>query len=213
MNSYKNLVKTAIENGIVKEIENGFLMQCSNCSKDKILKTRENVRRSLKHNRWCNRCRGRIKTLGKKDSDKNKQRKSNSQKLRYSNINERIKTRILVKEAMHRPDIRKRHLDALHNSQWIKVKTDKGQLELLEKWNKLGFNFEPNYQVKTDQDLFYLDGYDKERNVVLEYDSKYHKVLGQKQKDLIRQQKIIDILRPKKFWRYDSISKSFKNVE
>ena len=55
----------------------------------------------------------------------------------------------------------------LHQSQWLKVKTDKGQLELIDKWNKLGFDFEPNYQVKTDQDLFYVDGYDKEKNVAL----------------------------------------------
>ena len=57
----------------------------------------------------------------------------------------------------------------------------KGQLELINKWNKIGFNFEPNYQVKDDQDLFYIDGYDKERNVVLEYDSKYHNRKQQKE--------------------------------
>ena len=209
---YKNLVKSAIKNGLVKEIENGFLMQCSNCGEDKILKTRENVRRSLRYSKWCNKCRAPLKTLGKKDSDENKQRKSDSQKRRYSNINERIKTKTLVKEAMHRPDIRKKHLDALHQSQWLKVKTDKGQLELIDKWNKLGFDFEPNYQVKTDQDLFYVDGYDQKHNIVLEYDSKYHQKLGQKQKDLLRQNKIIEILRPKKFWRYDSVNKQFKSI-
>ena len=113
------------------------------------------------------------------------------------------------KRAWNNPTIRKKYIDALEKTKWIKVKTDKGQLELIEKWNKLGFNFEPNYQVKTDQDLFYIDGYDKEKNVVLEYDEKYHLKPFQQKKDLIRQNKIIEILKPKKFWRYDKINEIF----
>lgn len=78
----------------------------------------------------------------------------------------------------------------------------KGQLELLEKWNELGFNFEPNYQVKTDMDLFYVDG----------YDNKYHTSFGQRKKDLVKHKKIIDVLHPKKFWRFDSVNKQFRNI-
>jgi hypothetical protein len=47
---------------------------------------------------------------------------------------------------------------------------------------------------------------------VLEYDTKYHYRRQQKEKDLVRQQKIIEILKPKKFWRYDSTNKEFKNI-
>ena len=137
---------------------------------------------------------------------------SEAQVKRYINTEERNKTSEMVQLAMHRPETRKKHLDALHKSKWLKVKTDVGQIELLEKWNCLGFSFEPNYQIHTDSDLFYVDGYDKKRNVVLEYDSKYHNKLYQKQKDLIRQQKIIDVLKPKKFWRFDSINRQFTNV-
>jgi hypothetical protein len=118
-----------------------------------------------------------------------------------------------IKVAMHRPEVREKHLAALHHSKWIKVRTDKGQLELIDKWNKLGFEFEPNYQLHTDQDLFYIDGYDKKHGVVLEYDSKYHNKSDQKQKDLIRQNKIIDILKPKKFFRYDAVNKVIENVK
>jgi SET domain-containing protein len=57
-----------------------------------------------------------------------------------------------------------------------------------------------------------LDGYDKEKNVVIEFDSKYHKYGKQKMKDLIRQEFIINYLKPKKFWRYDAINKSCVNV-
>lgn len=113
---------------------------------------------------------------------------------------------------MHRPEIRKKHLTALHQSQWIHVRTDVGQVEMIKKWNRLGFQFQPNFQVCTDVDLFYVDGYDPHHNVVLEYDGKYHLKYYQKEKDKLRQQKIIDILKPKKFWRYNSITKTFTNV-
>lgn len=87
---------------------------------------------------------------------------------------------------------------------------DQGQFEMITKWNKLGFNFEINYKLNTNEILYFLDGYDKEKNIVFEYDGKYHKY--NKQKDLIRQNKIIDILKPKKFWRYDAVNKQFRNV-
>lgn len=137
---------------------------------------------------------------------------SSGQKRRYSNPIELQKMADAVKLAMHRPDVRKRHMRALYRSNWLKVKADVGQMELLSKWNRLGFRFEPNYQVHTDTDLFYVDGYDPNHGVVIEYDSKYHKSLGQQEKDRVRERKIIDALQPKKFWRYDSGNKTISNV-
>lgn len=116
------------------------------------------------------------------------------------------------KLAWETPEIRKKYHDALQQTQWLKVRTDKGQLELIEKWHRLGFEFEPNYQVRTTTDLFYVDGYDSIHNVILEYDGKYHLKPGQKDKDETRQQKIIKTLNPKKFWRYDSVNKTFHDI-
>lgn len=126
--------------------------------------------------------------------------------------NYRKKLSISTKLALHRPDIRKKHIESLCKVNYLGRAVDIGQSELLKKWNNLGFNFEINYQIKTDRDLFYLDGYDKEKNVVFEYDSKYHNSPSQKQKDLVRQQKIIEILKPKIFWRYNSEDKQFKSI-
>lgn len=47
-----------------------------------------------------------------------------------------------------------------------------------------------------------LDGYDKELNIVFEYDEKIHENSDRKEKDLIRQKFILDTLKPKEFWRY-----------
>ena len=153
-----------------------------------------------------------LSKLGIKKSDITKKKMSDFRKKLYSNPLEIERLSEKIKEVMNQPDIRKKHINALHHSKWIKVRTDKGQLEMIQKWNRLGFHFEPNYQIHTDTDLFYVDGYDKEKNIVMEYDSLYHNKLNQQEKDLIRQQKIIDILKPKKFWRYDAMNKQFRNI-
>ena len=212
MDIYKDIVKIAILDGRVKETINGYLVPCPVCGKCRLLKTRENVRRSYRYNRKCNSCSRRIITTGKKFGENHKLSMSIAQKKRYSESDERKKASDIAKIAMHRPDVRKRHIESLHRSEWLKVKTDKGQLELIEKWNRLGFNFEPNYQIHTYEDLFYIDGYDKKHNVVLEYDSKYHTKLKQKKKDLIRQNKIINLLNPKVFWRYNAVTNKFQDV-
>jgi hypothetical protein len=43
-------------------------------------------------------------------------------------------------------------------------------------------------------------------------DREYHNKHSQKKKDIMRQQNIIKVLNPKKFWRYNLKSKTFKNV-
>ena len=150
--------------------------------------------------------------IGVKRTENSKKKQSQSRKNLYKDPLKKELLSKRIKEAMNRPDVRKKHIKSLSESKHLGKSVDKGQLEMINCWNKFGFNFILNYQVYTDDFLCYLDGYDKEKNVVLEYDSKYHNKFGQKEKDLIRQQKIINILKPKKFWRYNSITKQCKNV-
>lgn len=117
-----------------------------------------------------------------------------------------------LKAAWCRPEIRKKYYDAIEETQWLKVRTDKGQLNLLNKWNTLGFNFEPNYPVRTKTNLFYVDGYDQNHRVVIEYDGKYHNKPGQMESDLVRQDKIIQTLNPRRFWRFNLETNTFRNV-
>ncbi len=147
---------------------------------------------------------------GKERSKETKDKISKKQKGRVLSNDIRKNMSIGQKKSWQNEEVKKKYYDALSKTKWIRVRSDIGQLELINKWNKLGFNFEPNYQIKTDKNLFYVDGYDKEKNVVLEYDSKYHK--RQKEKDLVRQNKIIEIIKPKKFRRYNSDTKQIKNV-
>jgi hypothetical protein len=57
-----------------------------------------------------------------------------------------------------------------------------------------------------------LDGYDKERNIVFEYDEPKHHILSVKKKDEERQQRLIEYLHPIAFFRYDEKYKKLMEV-
>lgn len=59
---------------------------------------------------------------------------------------------------------------------------------------------------------YFLDGYDKENNIVYEFDEAYHNSKKQKEKDLIREEKIKNFLKCK-FIRIkeNEIDWSYKN--
>ena len=62
---------------------------------------------------------------------------------------------------------------------------------------------------------YFVDGYDKERNIIFEYDeSDHYKVDGSlKQKDTLRQKRIIDNIKPSMFIRYDEKNKKLYDVK
>lgn len=47
-----------------------------------------------------------------------------------------------------------------------------------------------------------LDGYDKEKNIIFEYDEPYHEHPKYREHDMFRQKYLIDTLKPSEFWRY-----------
>jgi hypothetical protein len=216
----------------------GWFKKCPICQKKMIYLKKWRLVESIKNGSVCKICSVKINggcfkegctiRIGKNHSKETKEKIKKSRE-RFPHHTEETKKKISLaafqisndtkikrsdglRNSWKNPTHRKNWINALIKTKFIGRRCDIGQLELLNKWNRLGFNFEPNYQIHTDEHLFYIDGYDKEKNVILEYDSKYHNSIGQKQKDLVRQNKIISILNPKKFWRYDSINKKYKNV-
>jgi very-short-patch-repair endonuclease len=189
-----------------------YIRNCPMCGKKVYHTTKRILNQSIKEYRSCMSCSKKSinnPNFGIKQSSNICLKKSYSQKQRYKKLEEREKASASTKRSWKNIEIRKK---MIHTSKWINRRLDRGQLELLDKWNKLGFKFEPNYQIRIDDFLCYVDGYDKEKNVVLEYDGKYHHKLIQQKKDLVRQNKIISILNPKKFWRYDSVNKQCRNI-
>lgn len=149
---------------------------------------------------------------GKQLTEDTKKKMSQAHINLMSSEEHRRKLSDTAKQRWAKPSTRKNYIDSISKSKWLKVRCDIGQLEMIEKWNRLGFEFEPNYQLHTDDVLYYIDGYDKKHNVVLEYDSDYHNQYPQQEKDAVRQQRIVNILKPKKFWRYNAKTKTIKNI-
>jgi len=50
---------------------------------------------------------------------------------------------------------------------------------------------------------YFVDGYDKERNIIIEYDECNHNRPNRKEKDIIRQNNLIEKINPTLFLRYD----------
>lgn len=59
---------------------------------------------------------------------------------------------------------------------------------------------------------YFVDGYDKEKNIIFEYDEQKHRCNWKKKKDLIRQKRIIDNINPNMFIRYDEVENKFRDV-
>lgn len=85
---------------------------------------------------------------------------------------------------------------------------DKLNIEM--KWNLIHALNGGEYEISG----YSLDGYDKEKNIVFEYDESRHYGIDNKlkEKDIIRQNKIINNLIPTEFWRYNERQKKLYNV-
>lgn len=197
-----------------------YSRNCPHCGKSILYSLPSNFYRARKNDSVCKSCSNtgklpseetRLKLSISHTGDRNPKYWSGKKRTPASEETKRKMSKA-VKLNWKNPEYRKKYYDALSKTKYLKVRTDAGQMELLEKWNRMGFQFEPNYQVHTDTDLFYIDGYDPVHNVILEYDGKYHNRAPQKLKDNIRQQKITNILHPRKFWRYDAMNKSWRTI-
>lgn len=58
-----------------------------------------------------------------------------------------------------------------------------------------------------------MDGYDKDKNIVFEYDEKTHRTPCYRQKDFRRQSRIISKINPCLFLRYDETNKRLYDAE
>lgn len=203
--------------------EDKWGIKCPSCNSDRWFVSKKKAREAMSENTKCRSC-SKVGSnhpyFGKDGARKGhvfpataRKRMSISAKadrvLRNTNVEYLKKLSEATTNAWNDPIKRKA---MVNTCRWNNEIVDKGFPDFIKKWESLGFHFDTNYQVKQDEFLAYVDAYDKEHGVVLEYDSKYHLSSTQQQKDFVRQNKIIDILNPNKFWRYDAVNKQCKNV-
>ncbi len=78
----------------------------------------------------------------------------------------------------------------LYNGKIGKIETE--TLDKIEKEKKI--KIIRQYRIQTEQNIFFIDGYDKENNIAYEVDEKHHNHNGQIAIDKARENKIIDYL-------------------
>ena len=102
----------------------------------------------------------------------------------------------------------------LYSSYWV-IRYNPRACEFMDNYGKInGYMFQHAINANEYQvGRYFLDGYDKEKNVVFEYDEQHHFKGGKLiPKDMIRQSKIIDLIRPTAFFRYNEPNKILTEV-
>ncbi len=107
---------------------------------------------------------------------------------------------------------RETKLNLIKQRGWLKI--NPAACEFIDKLNReRGWNLQHDKNGGEYSFCGYsVDGYDKEKNIIFEYDEPYHNSLKRKTKDMIRQKIIIEEVKPNLFIRYDEKNKKLYDV-
>ena len=175
-----------------------YKINCPNCGKEQIYKQKGHWKRASLENRKCNHCR----QFG-------------------ISLSENHKRIISIKlSGKNNPFYNKKHTELSKEKMRVATLKQKSKLYggitynpiscvFINDLNKtFGWNLRHALNEREEWIAGYsLDGYDKENNIVFEYDEPYHNKPKQKKKDLVRQQNIINRINPMMFIRYDERNK------
>ncbi len=171
-------IEKSIINGNIWIKNNNWYRKCPSCKKSIQCSSYDNAYRRI--NSVCHKC-GLRKNIGKKSHNKGKHLPSETKyKLRLAAI-ERIKKQGIFRS--YNP----KACDFINN-----LNKEKG-------WNlQHALN-----GGEVELYGYFVDGYDKDRNIIFEYDEPTHHLSHYKQRDLQRQKEIIENIKPNSFIRYD----------
>lgn len=216
---------------------------CPKCNSLQYYSFKGGLDRAVKENRWCKKCKMSSEEVRRKIGEKSKGRlfsKESRKKMSNAHIGRIYKTGYKLSEETRKKlslihKMRKRtplseetkHKMRIALISNLKNKNIKFGYKGANNYNKNACNFidkinkEKGWNLKHAENGgetfvygYFIDGYDKEKNIVFEYDEKYHfDINGKlKQKDLQRQQNIINELNPNEFWRYNEVNNALNIV-
>jgi hypothetical protein len=172
-----------------------LLRNCPCCGKLLLYKTYKNFWKASHENAKCRSCAkiGNPSRKGQKCSGLHKFRVSRANRGKVISPESRLKMR---RAAIAR-------MDRLGITQYRSYNPNAcDYFDVLSKQNKWDLQHARNGgEVQTQG--YFLDAYDKKKNIVVEYDEAYHHRPSKRRKDLVRQQEIIDYLHCD-FYRYDA---------
>ena len=179
-----------------KQKHNGIFQRfCDKCGKKLNYSCRQSLNISKKHNSMCRNCATKEsakyidRSFQKTDEYKNMMSISCTGKKHTEETKEKLRIAKLKQ-------IKKLGTQTNFNPK---------ACEFIENWGKKnGYNFRHALnggEIKISG--YSLDGYDKEKNIIFEYDEPKHNILSINKRDKIREQRIINKLNPILFIRYN----------
>lgn len=185
---------------------------CNNCKEKIIYKTIGSYWANKNKKSPCKKCTEKMHSL----KLKGKKRMSFSDKWRKNLSEGHKKSEVWIK-SMNTHEYKQKHrmkMMRLLKEQKVKVCINKiacdffNLLNTTMNWNGYHGKNEKEYQLN----YYFLDYYDKNNNIVIEWDEKYHNKQKQKAKDIIRQKHIIETLNCN-FYRINEITKKVYKVD
>lgn len=216
-------------------IENSSL--CKKCSGEK--QRIVDYRVFIFNGKWCKKCVKCQKNIiysSRNSALKNKNIKCNSCAKKGMKYSDEIKRKLsLQKLGKNNPMFGKpSFMKGKHHTEETKYKLriatikdlrKKGLLPSQKNYNLTACKFIDNFNKEKGWNLqhalnggeveiygYFVDGYDKERNIVFEYDEQKHRCNWKRQKDLLRQNRIIENIKPNMFIRYDEVENKLYDV-
>ena len=212
-------------------METIFFKNCPKCGKIQNFATQKGLNYSVKNNKLCKSC----VMIGLSESHKGKQCGINSGMYgkRFNHIEEtKRKISINSKKTMLGRKLSEETKKKIGESSIGRIVSDttkeKQRAAVVNRIKKYGIrvrNFNPRaceFIDKINKERgwnlqhalnggeysflgYFVDVYDKEKNIVFEYDEKVHSQLKRKEKDIIRQNRIFNALNPTLFLRYNDL--------
>lgn len=173
--------------------------KCLYCGKESLYSSYKSFLRVKKMNKRCNKCsenKGKFLICSKgfiqEHTEESKEKMRQAKLGRKLSKEHRVKIGIKIKGIKHSDEAKQRHrIATLKRLEKLGINQteDKGSKEWFANYNKINnSNFQPKRFLRNG---YCADGYDSEKHIWMEFDTPYHKRVGQKEKDLIRQQNII----------------------
>jgi hypothetical protein len=194
-----------------------FSRKCPMCDDELLYSTKVEKNRAKKSNSVCLSC----SHIGKKHKDETK--KKMSLKLLGNKYTLGYKHTEITKEKLRKKTISDETKEKLRKRRWEQIEKlgvknanfNPKACEFIDNLNKeRGWNLQHALNGGEVKISWYsVDGYDKERNIVFEYDERSHNSFRYKQKDLVRQKRIVEKVNPSLFIRYDEDTNTLYEVK
>lgn len=209
-----------------------YKKQCPICNKDMIYNSSDSLKKATQKNTSCKSCPTEerrknmaIAHIGHKHTEESKRKISLSNKgiCRYVHTDEQRKAqsmRMIGKNSYVRTDEWRRkmriiRLNELHDK-GVPLNEDIGAKEWFEKYNR---ETNSNFKVTSFRSTvgYIADGYDEQRHIWIEFDTKHHRILSKVTKDKIRENNIIKYFKEignplKGFYRFRTWSNQLEKI-